>query len=221
MKKILIAGTLLLAAAALVLVFFSFGRKSEKDADRLSLFGNVDLRQVELAFNNNERIAEVLVQEGDRVARGQILARLDTSRLKPQVAVTEAEVEAQEAAVQRLHNGSRPEEIAQAQANVASAKADLLNAEQQWQRLTALAKLTTGRAISQQDLDGAKAALDTAQARLAVAEKALDLSAIGPRKEDIAQGEAQLRANQAQLELLRRQLGDTELISPCLSLIHI
>src|SRR5208337_5000749 len=105
-----------------------------------------------------------LAQEGDRVARGQVLARLDTSRLKPQVAVTEAEVEAQEAAVQRLHNGSRPEEIAQAQANVASAKADLLNAEQQWQRLTALAKLTTGRAVSQQDLDGAKAALDTAQA---------------------------------------------------------
>jgi HlyD family secretion protein len=215
MKKILIAGTLLLAALALAFVWVSFGRKSKKDADLLNLFGNVDLRQVELAFNNNERIAEVLAQEGDKVARGQILARLDTSRLRPQVAVTEAEVEAQEAAVQRLHNGSRPEEIAQAQANVASAKADLLNAEQQWQRLTALSKLTTGRAVSQQDLDGAKAAMDTAQARLAVAEKALDLSAIGPRKEDIAQGEAQLRANQAQLELLRRQLADTELASPC------
>jgi len=215
MKKILIAGTLLLAALALAFVWVSFGRKSKKDADLLNLFGNVDLRQVELAFNNNERIVEVLAQEGDKVARGQILARLDTSRLRPQVAVTEAEVEAQEAAVQRLHNGSRPEEIAQAQANVASAKADLLNAEQQWQRLTALSKLTTGRAVSQQDLDGAKAAMDTAQARLAVAEKALDLSAIGPRKEDIAQGEAQLRANQAQLELLRRQLADTELASPC------
>jgi len=220
MKKILIAVTLLMAAVALALVFFSFGRKPEKDGAQLKLFGNVDLRQVELAFNNNERIVEVLAQEGDRVARGQVLARLDTSRLKPQVAVTEAEVEAQEAAVQRLHNGSRPEEIAQAQANVASAKADLLNAEQQWQRLTALAKLTTGRAVSQQDLDGAKAALDTAQARLAVAEKALDLSAIGPRKEDIAQGEAQLRANQAQLELLRRQLGDTELTSPCNAVVR-
>jgi HlyD family secretion protein len=220
MKKILIAGGLLLAAVALALVLFSFGRKSGKAADRLSLFGNVDLRQVELAFNNNERIVEVLVQEGDKVARGQVLARLDTSRLKPQVAAAEAGVEAQEAAVERLHNGSRPEEIAQAQANVASAKADLLNADQQWQRLTALARLTTGRAISQQDLDGAKAALDSAQARLAVAEKALDLSAIGPRKEDIAQGEAQLRGNQAQLALLRRELGDTELTSPCNAVVR-
>ena len=52
----------------------------------LVLYGNVDLRQVELAFNNNERIAAVLVQEGDRVKRGQLLARVDARRLEPQVA---------------------------------------------------------------------------------------------------------------------------------------
>jgi HlyD family secretion protein len=117
--------------------------------------------------------------------------------------------------VRRLHNGSRPEEIAQAQANVALAKAEQVNAEQQWKRMEALAGLAAGRAISQQDIDGAKAALDTAQARLEVAQKGLDLSTIGPRAEDIAQAEAQLRANQAQLELLRRQLADAELVSPC------
>jgi HlyD family secretion protein len=42
-------------------------------ARELVLYGNVDLRQVALAFNNNERIATVLVQEGDRVQRGQVL----------------------------------------------------------------------------------------------------------------------------------------------------
>ena len=51
------------------------------------------------------------------VKKGQVLARLDTSRLKPQVANAEAQVAAQQAAVERLHNGSRPEEIAQARAN--------------------------------------------------------------------------------------------------------
>jgi HlyD family secretion protein len=81
--------------------------------------------------------------------------------------------------------------------------------------MTALATLTTGRAISEQDLDSAKAALDSAQAHLVVAEKGLDLSKIGPRREDIAQGEAQLRANESQLALLRRQLADAELVSPC------
>jgi len=52
----------------------------------LVLYGNVDLREVDLAFNNNERITAVLVQEGDRVHRGQILARVDTSRLEPEAA---------------------------------------------------------------------------------------------------------------------------------------
>src|SRR6266849_8067607 len=69
----------------------------------LVLYGNVDLRQVALAFNNSERIAAVLVQEGDRVQRGQVLARLDGSRLEPQVAQAEARVAARRHAVERLH----------------------------------------------------------------------------------------------------------------------
>jgi len=214
-KKLLVVALLVLAVIAVGFgLWLLLGRHSTKNQNQLVLYGNVDLRQIELAFNGSERIAEVLVQEGDRVTRGQVLARLDTSRLKPQVATAEATVEAQLAVVQKLHNGSRPQEIAQARANVAAAKADQVNADQQWRRLTALTTLTTGRAISQQDLDGAKAALDAAQAHLAVAEKALDMAVIGPRQEDVAQGEAQLRADQAQLEFLHRQLGDAELVSP-------
>lgn len=214
-KKALIVSLLMLAAISVVYCIWRLGRSPNQNQNRLVLYGNVDLRQVELAFNNSERIAEVLVQEGAKVTRGQILARLDTSRLKPQTATAQAVVEAQQAVVEKLQHGSRPQEIAQAQANVASARADEVNAEQQWRRLAALTTLTTGRAISQQDLEAAKAALNTMQARLAVAEKGLDLSTIGPRKEDIAQGEAQLRANEAQLQLLLRQLADSELASPC------
>ena len=213
-KKVLIVGLVVLAAIAIGFGLGRVGRNPEKDQDRLVLFGNVDLRQVDLSFNDSERIAEVLVQEGAKVTRGQVLARLDTSRLKPEAATAEAVVEAQQAVVEKLHHGSRPQEIAQAQANVASAKADQVNARQQWVRMTALTKLTTGRAISEQDLESAKDAMDSAQARLEVAEKALDMAQIGPRKEDVAQGEAQLRANQSQLELLRRQLADSELVAP-------
>jgi HlyD family secretion protein len=216
-KKALIAGILVAAVAAALAIGILVGRlwgTSKKDPNQLVLFGNVDLRQVELAFNNSERIAEVLVEEGDKVTRGQVLARLDTSRLKLRAAALEAEMDAQKAVVQRLHRGSRPEEIAQARANVALAKADQVNADQQWRRLTALAALTTGRAISQQDIDSAKAALDAAEARLAVAQNGLVLAVIGPRAEDVAQGEAQLRFDQAQLDLLRRELADAELVSP-------
>jgi biotin carboxyl carrier protein len=81
-KKVLVAGVIILAVLAILAIGFGLGRwwgNSKKDQNRLVLYGNVDLRQVELAFNNSERIAEVLVQEGDKVKRGQILARLDTA----------------------------------------------------------------------------------------------------------------------------------------------
>jgi HlyD family secretion protein len=200
---------LLVAAAAGAAWWFYL--RPRPAATELTLYGNLDLRQAALAFNGNERIAEVLVQEGDHVHRGQVLARLDTSRLLPQVAQAEAQVAAQRAVVERLHNGSRPEEIAQARANLDQAKADAANAHKQYERKKALV-LT--HAASQQDVDAAQAAAEMADARVIANQKALDLLVLGPRKEDIAQAEAQLRANEAQLALLRRQLADAELFAP-------
>src|SRR5262249_3593086 len=102
-------------------------------------------------------------------------------------------------------------EIAQARANVESAKADAINARQQFERNRGL----TGRgAVSAQDLETTKAAFDVAVAKLAVNQKALDLAVAGPRKEEVAQAEAQLRAHEAQLAFLRQQLADAELVAP-------
>src|SRR5271155_2615242 len=177
----------------------------------LVLYGDVDLRQVELAFNNSERIAAVLVQEGARVKRGQVLARLDASRLEPQVAQVEATAAAQRQAVERLHNGSRPQEIAEARANVESAEADAINARGQYERRKTLA---ANSVVSQQDLENAKAALNVAEAKLNVNQKALDLAIAGPRKEDVGQAEAELRGDEAQCAFLRQQLADARLIAP-------
>jgi len=178
------------------------------------VYGNVDLRQVDLPFNGTERIAAVLVQEGDHVHQGQVIARLDTSRLEPQVAQAKAQFAAQQAVVDRLHNGSRPEEIAQARAALASAKADAENARRQAARFRSLIAASGGRAASQQDLDNANAALDVANAKVVSQQKALDLAVVGPRKEDVAQAEAQLQAQQAQVALLKQQLADANLIAP-------
>src|SRR5271169_2918666 len=177
----------------------------------LVIYGNVDLRQVELAFNNSERIAAVLVQEGDRIKRGQVVARLDTSRLEPQVAQAEATAAAQRQAVERLHNGSRPQEIAEARANVESAEADAIDARGQYERRKTLA---ANAVVSQQDLENAKAALDVAEAKLAVSRKALDLAIAGPRKEDVGQAEAELRGDEAQCAFLRQELADAQLVAP-------
>src|SRR5450631_56560 len=147
----------------------------DRSPTELLLFGNVDLRQVELPFNGSERIAEVLVQEGDRVSLGQVLARLDTSRLTPQLAKAEADVAVQTQAVVRLHQGNRPEEIAQSRANVAAAAADYENARAQLARLRSLSDSSSGRVVSRQEMDSAKAALDMSEARLAVNRKAFAL----------------------------------------------
>src|SRR5438445_378543 len=117
MRRVVLIVVLLAVAGALASVPWWLTQR-HKTAQELTLYGNVDLRQVELAFNNSERIAEVLVQEGDHVRRGQVLARLDTRRLEPQVAQAEAQAAAQRQIVERLRHGSRPEEIAQAQAQV-------------------------------------------------------------------------------------------------------
>jgi HlyD family secretion protein len=209
MNKSLIIVPIILAAGAGGGYFW--WHRGNDAPQSLVLYGNVDLRQVSLAFNNNERIAEVLVQEGDHVRRGQVLARLDASRLKPQVDQAEALVAAQHAAVDRLHNGSRPEEVEQARANLEAAKADALNFHRQYERKS---MLIATQAAAQQDFESAKAAADVADAKVKVSEKALELSLLGPRSEDIAQAEAQLRGEEAQLALLRQELADAELTAP-------
>src|SRR5262245_35970738 len=211
-RTILIVLLILIGVATVGLTWWLTRR--ENNSRELVLYGNVDLRQVQLSFNNSERIAAVLVQEGERVRKGQLVARLDTRRLEPQVAQAEAEVAAQRQVVQRLRSGSRPEEIAQARANVESAKADAVNARQQYERIKSAAEMSAGRAVRQQDVDSAKATLQVAEEKLAVNQRALELAVIGPRKEDIAEAEARLRANEAQLALLRQQLVDAELLAP-------
>ena len=181
----------------------------------LVLYGNVDLRQVDLAFNDSGRIVAVLADEGAKVKAGEVLARLDTSRVEPQVAQAEANVAAQAAAVEKLHNGNRPEETAQAVANVDAAAASAHNAELNYNRLITLKESTGGGpSVTQSQIDAAKATKDSADAQLEVTQQALILSKAGPRKEDIAQAEAQLKSTQAQLDLLRQQLKDANLTAP-------
>ena len=218
-RRIVILLAILVIAAGAGLAWWYTHRSS--GTGELVLYGNVDLRQADLAFTDSGRIAEVLAQEGDVVKEGQLLARLDESRLRPQIAQAEAQVAAQKAAVDKLHHGSRPEEIAQSRANVDAAKADADNARTQSQRLASLASTPSGRAsVTERDVDAAKAAQDSADAKLAVAERALELTVAGPRAEDIAQAEAQLQASEAQLALLKQQLRDADLTAPVAGVVR-
>jgi HlyD family secretion protein len=211
-RRFLIGGLIAVSLIAAVTAWRLMQRESA--ATHLTLYGDIDLRQVQLSFNNSERIAAVLVQEGDRVKQGQLLARLDTARLEPQLAQAEAQAAAQLQIVKRLRSGSRPEEIAQARANLQAAQADLANARQQYERWKSAAEISAGRAVRQQDVDNARTAVQVAEARLAVVQKTLDLAIAGPRLEEINENEARLKAFEAQATVLRQQLKDAQLIAP-------
>lgn len=215
MNRRLIAGVAIALCVAAGSAAWWFMRRGDVTSD-LTLYGNVDLRQVSLAFNDSGRINAVLVQEGDKVHKGELIATLDDSLILPLVEQARAQVAAQQAAVNKLHHGTRPEEIAQARANLAAATASAVNARRQYRRTKQLA---AKKSASPQDVDAARAAMDVANAQVEVQRKALDLAVAGPRAEDIAQGEAQLRADQAQLLLLQTQLADTKLFAPVDSIV--
>lgn len=207
-------------AISLVLVFllvaigaaaFWLSRQEQQVQTELVLYGNVDIREVDLAFNNSEHIHKLLVQEGDRVRGGQLLATLHRERAQAEVANARARVAAWRAAVARLQNGSRPQEVLQARANVAAATARLNDAQLIFERARDLSRKQD---ISEQALDNARANLEVARADLKVAEEALGLSIEGPRTEDIDEAKAQLESVEAQLALALEVLKDTGLYAP-------
>lgn len=202
---------------AVVVTAVIFGVQWQKNREKLStngdliIYGTVDIRDANLAFTEQERIAQVLVEEGSRVEAGQVLARLKTDRLEAQIREVQAQVAAQQEIVKRLHVGNRPQEIEQVRAQVAAARAGKQNTQRNYKRLL---KISGSGATSEQALDDARSRFDVAQAQLEAGEKALSLVMEGPRQEDIAVAEKQLEALEARLSLLSIRLGDMTLTAP-------
>lgn len=210
MRKLII---LCLVAAALVGGWAWQTHRQTTAPEQNTFYGNVDIRQVALAFDNMGRIRELTVEEGDRVSKGQVLGVLDTRMLELQVAAQQAAVDAQRQAVLKLENGARPQEVAQATAQLALVQATQTLADQDLSRIEQLFVSESG-AASQRSLEQAQAQARAAQASTAQAQAALDLVQAGARPEDIAQAQAQLRGAEAQLDLLRHSLSLAELVAP-------
>ena len=214
-KKLLLIPALLVVAAA---GYWALqGREASDRSGDLTLYGNLDIREVNLAFNAAERIREILVQEGDRVAPGQVLARLDTMRLDAALAAAEAAREAQAQVLARLQAGSRPEEIRRAEAQVAALQARARSAQITYERLQ---KLAVQKLSSPEEIDNARAAADAADGELHAAQEAHALAVAGPRREDIAQAQAELAAREANSRLARVQRADATLSAPVAGIVR-
>jgi multidrug resistance efflux pump len=208
---------LLLAAALGAGAWWWTQRAAPAASGEIVLHGNVDIRQVELAFNSAGRVVRMLAQEGERVEKGQLLAALDTERLRHVEAQAAAQVAAQGEVVARLVAGSLPQEIAKARADAEAARVDAANAERTYARARDLA---AKHFVPQQQADDARASAEAAAARLKSVREALRLVVLGPRKEDIAAAKATLAANEAALAVVRRDLAEAELHAPSAGVVE-
>jgi HlyD family secretion protein len=179
---------------------------------QLQLYGNVDIREVNLGFRVSGKLAEVLRDEGDPVRVGETLARLDPQPYEREVAEARAQVESLEAHVRLLKAGNRPQEIAQARALVREREVTSANAERLFKRQD---ELLARHAVSVQDRDDAEANYREAEARLKSAREQLALQEAGFRVEEIAQAKADLLRAQAALSSAELRLQDSVLKAPC------
>jgi HlyD family secretion protein len=215
-KKPLIVLPLLIAAGAGA-YWWVQSTQAPRSESQLTLYGNIDIREVNLAFGTTEHLAELLVEEGDRVESGQVLGRLHTGKLEAAAAAAQAQVAAQEQVLAALQAGSRPQEIRRARAQADALKARARTAQITFERQQKLAKQ---KLASPEDLDQARAAADTAEAEAEAAEQTYALAVAGARPEEIAQAQAQLEAQRANLELARSQLSDATLIAPAAGVVR-
>lgn len=192
-------------------------QEQPQDTSRLTLYGNVDIREADLAFDASGHVTEIRVQEGDRVQPGQVLARLQPDKLEAALAAAQATVAAQEQALAKLKAGNRPQEIRQARA-----QADALVAKARLAQIShaRLLKLGQKRLAAPEEIDQARATADAAEAEARAAEEAYALAVAGPRAEDIASAEAGLVARRAELALARERLDDATLLAPAPGIVR-
>jgi HlyD family secretion protein len=138
--------------------------------------------KIQLASKVPGKVAWIGVEKADPVKQGQELVRLEDDEYRAQLTQAKGALANLEAKLAEAMHGSRPEEVAQALANVESAKADLENARVTLRRTKDLA---TEGVLAKQNLDDAQAKYDSAQARLNALQKAYELVKLGPRQEQI------------------------------------
>ncbi|HKX79303.1 MAG TPA: HlyD family efflux transporter periplasmic adaptor subunit [Novosphingobium sp.] len=207
--------TIVIGVAALALVVAAFVTRGfgllGPAAEGLTLYGNVDVREVDLAFRVPGRIEAIGPEEGDKVPAGAVLAQLDARPFRDAAAAASGQLSAAAAELAKARGGSRPQEIGQARARLAAAEADVDVARREYERRSGL---VASGAISRRDFEATEAQYKAAGARVAEARAALSLSQAGARAEDREAAAAQLASATARRDSAQTDLADTALKAP-------
>jgi RND family efflux transporter MFP subunit len=169
------------------------------------------LRKAVVGSAVDGRVIEYPLNEGDRVERGQMLAQLLTDTIQLELAAAEAELELRKQELAELENGTRPEEIAQMQARMASAAARWKYAQARRARADNL--FQQRQAISEEEREEMVALAVEAEQAYIDAKAAHQLAVEGPRREQIAQAAAMVAVQQATVDRLKDQIAKHTIIS--------
>ncbi|MEP0917758.1 efflux RND transporter periplasmic adaptor subunit [Leptolyngbya sp. DQ-M1] len=207
---------------------------------RISASGEViPIRTVNLSPKTTGKIAQLLVDQGDQVMQGQVVARMDDKDIEAERAQAQARVAEAQARLDQLRAGTRVEEVRQAESEVARARGEVDRVQGLVSDATQAAEfartqtrrqreLASQGAISTNSLDEfirreqnanqtlsqARAQLSQSQAQLNQANQQLAQRQNGARPEEIRQSEAQLAAAIAQLQQVQNRLEDTYIRAP-------
>lgn len=207
--KLVVLLPLIVVSAVLGIKFYRGGLSTDPNVIELS--GNIEVTDIEASFKIAGRVQERLVQEGQQVAVGDVIGRLDDTDLAQEVAIRQAEVDTASAALAELEAGAREQEIAAADATVRRAQAELAQQERDHQRK----KQLYGRnVISTQEYELAQLAYEVAATKTREAEEQLALVREGPRQERIQQGRARLEQAKRAFELAQIRLSYAVLETP-------
>ncbi len=167
--------------------------------------------KIEVAAKVIGRVEWIGVDQGDPVHEGQVIVRLEDDDYRAQVQQAKGNLANLEAKLTEALHGSRPEEIAVADANMVNAQADLEDAHV---TLARTEKLADAKVVSRQVLDDAQAKYDGAAARVNSLKKTLDLAKLGPRQEEIDALRGQVTQAKGTLDYAQSQLADTIIKAP-------
>jgi RND family efflux transporter MFP subunit len=168
-------------------------------------------RRVEVSSKVSGRVEELMVDRGDTVKAGQILARLDSQEIEAQLRQARAAQMAAKARLDEALAGSRPQEIERVRATLEQAEANQQTAKINLDRAL---KLYDKGVLAKQVLDDSQNAFDVSVAQTKVAAKNLELAQIGTRTEQIELSRAQLAESEASIAWWQTQLDNTVIRAP-------
>jgi HlyD family secretion protein len=171
----------------------------------------VAAHKIEVAAKVVGKVKWIGVDKGDRVREGQIMVRLEDDEYQAQLQQANGQMAMLQARLDEALHGSRPEEIAQAMANVDVGKADLENARVTLDRTKGLVREGVA---PQQSLDDAQARYDSAVHKLNALQKTYELVKLGPRHEEIDALRGQLEQAKGAVAYAQTALANTVIRAP-------